>query len=364
MIAAMMLFSSYLLAALCLVATLLPLSSSEAWWVRAADFPRVQVAVLALAALLGLWLFGGLDSGLGWLTAILLTLAIVYHLVLILPYTALWSVELKTGNDAPGPNTLKLMVANVLMDNRETEGLFRMIEKRQPDVLLAVETDQWWCDRLDDATADYPYKLSRPIDNTYGMYLCSRLELVDPEVRFLLKDDIPSIRSGIRLRSGEEILLYALHPEPPSPTEAETALPRDAELVTVAKEIADHGRSTVVAGDLNDVAWSHTSRLFRRIGRMLDARIGRGLFSTFHAGYWPLRWPLDHVFASDDFVLHEIERLDAFGSDHFPILVSLSIAPKEARHQSAPTADANDEAEADDKLARSEIELRADTVAV
>ena len=356
MIAFMMIFSSYLLAALCLTATLLPLSQSEVWWVRAADFPRVQVAVLALAALLGIGLFGGLNGWLGWLTAILLIASIVYHLILILPYTALWPVELKTGNGDPGPNTIKLMVANVLMENRETERLFAMIKAHQPDVLLAVETDRWWCDQLDAATADYPQKLSHPIDNTYGMFLCSRLELVDPKVRFLLKDEIPSIRSGIHLRSGDEIVFYALHPEPPSPTEAETALPRDAELVTVAKEIAGHGRNTVVVGDLNDVAWSHTSRLFRRLGHMLDARIGRGLFSTFHAGYWPLRWPLDHVFASDDFVLHQIERLGPFGSDHFPILASLSVAPKEVRHQSAPKADADDAAEAEDKLERSKVD--------
>ena len=365
MIAFMMLFLSYALAVLCLVVTVLPLSSSEVWWVRGGDFPRFQVAVLTLAALIGIWLFGGLGQSFGRLLAILLILALAYHLALILPYTPLWPVELKSGeNDRSGQNTFKLMVANVLMDNRETARLFRMVEDHSPDVLLAVEADQWWCDRLDAATADYPHKVSHPLDNTYGMFLCSRLELLDPKVRFLLKDDIPSIRTGIRLRSGKDILFYALHPEPPSPTEAETALPRDAELVMVAKEIADLRQSTVVAGDLNDVAWSHTSRLFRRLGRMLDARIGRGLFSTFHAGYWPLRWPLDHVFASDDFELHEIKRLAPFGSDHFPIVVSLGLAPQETRSQSAPKADADDVAEAEDKLERSGVESQADVVAV
>lgn len=361
MIAFMMLFLSYALAAICLVATLLPLSSSEVWWVRGADFPRLQVSVLALAALIGIGLFGGLGAWPGWLIAILLIFAIAYHLALISPYTPFWPVELKTGHDEPGSDTLTLMVANILMDNRDAEKLFGMIENRDPDVLLAVETDRWWCDRLDAATADYPHKLSHPLDNTYGMFLCSRL---DPKIRFLLKDDIPSIRTGIRLRSGEEIMFYALHPEPPSPTEAETALPRDAELVTVAREIADLRRSTVVAGDLNDVAWSHTSRLFRRLGRMLDARVGRGLYSTFHADYWPLRWPLDHVFASDDFVLHEIKRLDPFGSDHFPIMVTLGLSPKDTKSQSAPTADADDVAEAKDKMERSKVGLQAEVAAV
>lgn len=346
----------YVLAFVCIALTLLPLSSSEDWWVRAADFPRLQVAIIGLVALFGIWFVGEIGSWPGWLIEIALIAAITYQLVLIIPYTVLWSPELKTAAGDPGPGSLRLMVANVLMDNRETERLFAMIEHHQPDVFLALETSHWWCEQLERGTAHYAHKVSRPIDNTYGMYLCSTLELVDPEIRFLLKETIPSIRTGIRLGSGEVITFYALHPEPPSPTEAETALPRDAELITVAKEIAEHDQGTIVAGDLNDVAWSHTSRLFRRLGHMLDPRIGRGLFSTFHADYWPLRWPLDHVFASDDFVLHDIKRLDAFGSDHFPILVTLGVAPKEARHQSAPEADKEDVAEADDKLERSQAE--------
>ena len=127
-------------------------------------------------------------------------------------------------------------------------------------------------------------------------------------------------------------------------------MPRDAELVLIGREVARSGRSAIVAGDLNDVAWSHTSRLFRRISRLLDPRIGRGMFNSFHARHWALRWPLDHVFVSDDFVLESIRRLPAFGSDHFPILIRLAHAAEAAVLQEAPEKDLEDEEEADRKV--------------
>jgi endonuclease/exonuclease/phosphatase (EEP) superfamily protein YafD len=352
----MMLALCYGLAVLCLVATLLPLSRHEAWWVRAADFPRLQIALLILATIVGLWLLGAWNQTAGKVIVLMLLLALVYQAAAILPYAPFWSVELQAGRAKPGNEALRLMVVNVLMDNRKAERLVAMIDRYQPDLLLAVETDQWWCEQLERVTADYAFKLSRPLDNTYGMYFCSRLELLQPEFRYLIKPDIPSIRTGVRLRSGQTVSFYALHPEPPAPSEAETALPRDAELITVAREIATRDRAAIVAGDLNDVAWSHTSRMFRRISRMLDPRIGRGLFATFHADYLLCRWPLDHVFASDDFVLQEIRRLYWFGSDHFPILVTLSLAPREAASQEGPEPVEEDLVDAEDKLERIQAE--------
>jgi endonuclease/exonuclease/phosphatase (EEP) superfamily protein YafD len=244
------------------------------------------------------------------------------------------------------------VIANVLMDNRQAGRLSDIVRAEDPDLVLAVETDARWCEQLEGALPDHPFRIAHPLSNTYGMLLLSRLELVDPQVRFLLKPDVPSIRTGVRLRSGEVIMLYGLHPEPPSPTEADSSLPRDAELVMAGREIAQADRPTIIAGDLNDVAWSHTSRLFRRLSRMLDPRAGRGMYNTFHAHYWFLRWPLDHVFLSDAFLVRGLKRLPAFGSDHFPIFIAVDHAPAATAVHDAPEPDAEDHDEARDKLQR------------
>ena len=83
----------------------------------------------------------------------------------------------------------------------------------------------------------------------------------------------------------------------------------------------------MVAGDLNDVAWSRTTRQFQEISGLLDPRIGRGLYPTFNADWPLLRWPLDHVFFEPPFRLVRFAVESHIGSDHFPFFVALCHLP-------------------------------------
>lgn len=76
-----------------------------------------------------------------------------------------------------------------------------MIRNTNPDIVLLMETDAWWDGQLAGLARAYPHIVSQPQDNTYGMHLFSTLALIDPQVRFLLDDDVPSITTGVQLRS-------------------------------------------------------------------------------------------------------------------------------------------------------------------
>ncbi len=268
----------------------------------------------------------------------------------ILPYTPLYPKQVKAAPDGDGEG-IKLLVANVLMDNRNWGRVVQLVSELDPDVVALVETDAGWRAGLSELTASYPYTVSVPQDNTYGILLYSRLPLRSTAVEFLFESDVPSIHTQVVLASGKSFDLHILHPRPPAPSEAEDTTERDAELLLVGKQVAQRGRPAIVAGDLNDVAWSATTKLFQKTSGLLDPRVGRGLFSTFHAEHWLLRWPLDHVFHSEHFHLAELRRLEPIGSDHFPIFVHLVLDPDAPARQEEPKADSAEKQRADEKIA-------------
>ncbi|HEV2149432.1 MAG TPA: endonuclease/exonuclease/phosphatase family protein [Longimicrobiaceae bacterium] len=321
--------------------TALGFSRSPHWFVRGWDFPRAQIA--SIAGLAGLLYYAFFFQGRAWewvfLSAVALTVA--WQCIKIRPFTPLASVQVERADHARVQRredaTLRLLICNVLMENRDHARFLRTVRKHDPDVVLALETDAAWVRALEPLARTHPHTVLQPQDNHYGLALFSRLPLVEPHVRFIVQDDIPSVHTGITLRSGDRIVLHGLHPRPPEPIGDQDSTPRDAELVLVGREIGEGEEvPTVVAGDLNDVAWSPTSELFLRLSGLLDPRVGRGLFNSYNANNPLFRFPLDHVFHSGHFQLVELRRLEAVGSDHFPLLIRLLYAP-EARQEQPET---------------------------
>ncbi len=330
-------------------ATLAPLIKSGRWWIRIWDFPRLQLALLlalTLAAQLLMWSGTPLQMALTGATA----LCLLWHLRCIFPYTRLRRKQVKAaGRTVSQDQAIRLLIANVYQDNRQAHGLFRAIATFDPDVLLVVEADQWWNRRLAAYQHRYPHHVLHPQSNTYGMLLFSRLEIVEVEVLERVTPGVPSIKALIRLRSGAMIELHCLHPEPPQIGAGTKE--RDAELLLGAKDSVKSQHPIIVCGDMNDVAWSRTTRLFQRISGLLDPRIGRGLYPTFDARRWYARWPLDHIFHDKRFLLNRLQLGSDIGSDHFPIFIELFYQPEEKdRHEPPRAANERDQKEAEEKI--------------
>jgi len=186
-------------------------------------------------------------------------------------------------DDGRATDEVSFLIANVEIENRNAESLLQVIEGAHPDLVLTVETDEWWREQLHTLQEIYPYTVEHPRDNAYGMCLYSKYTLVSSTIRFLVEDDVPSIHAKVELAPGTHVWFHGVHPRPPHPGHEPDTTERDAELLLLAREIQDRDALTVVGGDLNDVSWSYTTRLFQNISGLLDPRIGRGLYNTFHA---------------------------------------------------------------------------------
>ncbi len=181
--------------------TLLSLSRSPHWFVRGWDFPRVQIALLAGGAgVVYAWCCaGGAPHDWAFLSAVLA--CVLWQFSRIYPYTPLAPRRVQRSRlpRAERRRRLRLLICNVQMENTAHERVLRLVGDTDPDVLLAVETDQRWVRALDPLEAAYPHVVRQPQDNWFGLVLFSRLPLLEAreeEARERLDAQAEAARTG------------------------------------------------------------------------------------------------------------------------------------------------------------------------
>lgn len=320
------------IAALCIIfLSALPFLPVGAWWVRICDFPRVQLLALLMLVLLITCILRCYSKWQTIDTALFVLIGItgLWQISFILPYTMIWSEEVPGITEIPEGNpSFRIVVANLEIGNEEKPAVVEKLNEFDPDILLTIETDQPWMDELKNLDPELKLHSHVVRDEGLGMALWTRLEIIEEEVKHLVSERRASFFTTFALPSGE-IKFVGLHPTPPglkdsTGDERRDSRVRDAELMLIAKTVSENQQdSWIVTGDFNDVAWSHTTRLFKRVSGLKDPRIGRRMLNTFHSEYPLLRYPLDHVFVSKGFHLESLDRAKIPGSDHFAVIADL-----------------------------------------
>ena len=327
---------------LAILLSLFPLIAADYWWIRVFDFPHLQLTALTLLAILVyLWKFEiRLLNDYAFIGVLLACLA--FQVYKIFPYTPLAPVQVPQAEEGEDSG-FTLFAANVLQSNTADSLVIRELQEVKPDLVVLTETNRRWESALREFTESrYPYRSLAPLENTYGMLLYSKIPLVDPKVRYIVDDSIPSIHTGLALPGGDTLQLYAIHPTPPMPQHNPMSTDRDAELMRIAKLSRHHNRPVMVVGDFNDVSWAGSTQLFQRVGRFLDVRQGRGFYNTFDAKNYLLRWPLDHLFVQPGIRVAEWKRGNDIGSDHFPIIATITLRQDDRAKVEVPDASAAD----------------------
>lgn len=337
----------FVLAALAATGTTLSLLTSYRWYIRMWDFPRVALMLIAAVALIM-----AVPALMGWTRGIVIVamvLVIGWQGLRIYPYTTLAKTEVAQAVISK-ENCFSAFSFNVLQTNRDYARTISLIDREDPDIVLLLETDEKWETALKPVIDRYPHRSSAPLDNLYGLILLSRLPVEDVEVTWLIDTETPSVFATMQTPGGTKFRYIGLHPRPPQP--GENTEKRDGEIAIAARHAKLTNLPVLAMGDFNDVAWSRTSQMFKRIGGYLDPRVGRGLYATFPANLPGLRWPLDHLFISPDFTLVNMKVLENVGSDHLPVFAQLCLAPRAAKalNDEPATPDADDHKDMHDAI--------------
>jgi len=210
-------------------ATLLPLIPTHDWWIRVFDFPRPQIAALLALALPGAWALLDRRRAATRALAAAMLAALGLQLYRVWPYTPLHRVQAPEAAHCPAEHRLSVLLAN-LREGSEGAGPFlEEVRRADPDLVFVVEVDRRWVAALRPLEERYPHHVLHPRDDFWGLALYARPALLRPEVRHLLSDYVPSLRTSLALRSGATVEFHGLHPKPPLPGEGTGQ--RDAELL-------------------------------------------------------------------------------------------------------------------------------------
>lgn len=313
----------YIWTAALLIGTLIPLMREQTYWLRAWTYARLQMLTLIGLSVLVL-IFGLRLNTLGDSVALVaLGLSAVLCLYDIYPFTPLARKSVASLKNGQPHQPISMLIANVLMENDNHEAMLEKIKRHDPDLIFLVETNKRWADAMIPIHEHFTHRYLLPLEDFNGMLFYSKFPILNAQERYLVQEHIPSLTLDLDMGGEIPLRLYGVHPRPPRPEDKTKHL--DNELLFVANEAGEHKAPVVVTGDLNDVGWSSTTRRFLRVSGLRDPRRGRGLYNSYNAKNPLVRWPLDHLFHSEHFALKNMQRLDASGSDHFPLLIDLAL---------------------------------------
>src|SRR5688572_25750832 len=133
-----------LLSSFAVVATVLPLWRTSLWWVRLFDFPRLQLAVLAITCLLGILAARPTGSWFDDVVAVALMLATAWQLSWIWRYFPGAPKQIPNARITDAGDQVSFVTANVLQTSRGADQFLAILAATNPHLVLVVEVDEWW----------------------------------------------------------------------------------------------------------------------------------------------------------------------------------------------------------------------------
>lgn len=227
--------------------------------------------------------------------------------------------------DAPGSKggtRLKLVFANALSTNVEHDKLFALIGAERPDLVFLQEISPQWETALAALHTEYPHRYIESRAGNFGIAVLSRLPLADAGHVDSTPFGFPTLKGELAV--GDRTLRF-VSTHPMIPLGATNFSARNLQLQAVAEQVGSSPNSTILVGDLNLSMWDMHYQALESATGLRNARRGHGILPTWPT-FMPFAMiPIDHLLVSDDIGVERITTGPRIGSDHLPLVVTLSL---------------------------------------
>jgi endonuclease/exonuclease/phosphatase (EEP) superfamily protein YafD len=216
--------------------------------------------------------------------------------------------------------SLRVVSLNVHTSNPDKQAVLDYLLQSDADVVLLLEVDQAWIAALATLQASYPYQLSEPRSDNFGIALFSRVPWQQAGVIKLGDGTRPSVEMRMA-HQGRELVIIGTHPLPPAGSD--WARSRDAQLAALADHVQQISAPVLVVGDFNATPWSTGMR------RATSGTLGfRSLAAPWNPT-WEVRSifaiPIDHALCTAPLVITSRSVGPDVGSDHRPLEIVLGL---------------------------------------
>jgi len=223
-------------------------------------------------------------------------------------------------NPEPAIEDVTILHANVHVSNTDSTRFIKLVQDRNPDLIVLQEATSGWMASLDEIRSSYPYRLIETREDPYGIALLSKFPLESTAVIESVPLGYPEV-IATAIVGGTRLNIISTHPMIPIGVTNHGA--RNLQLDAVAQLASRTPDPVILIGDLNVSMWAISYRRMENRSGLRNARAGFGVEPT-----WPVflpfaMIPIDHCLVSDGIVVTDFHAESYIGSDHLPILVSI-----------------------------------------
>ncbi len=223
-----------------------------------------------------------------------------------------------------GKPDYRLMSANVLQGNTWYGWVKETILKENPDIVLVIEIDYVWKEKLKSLESAYPYHEVYARKDGLGIGIFSRIPWEEVRVFQFLESSVWSVSARFN-HQGKSWSLLGIHP--PAPLVPAFAAERNQQLKFVAEWVGQQTQPVIVMGDFNLTSWSPHFKELIEVSQLRDSRAGFGRLPTWPHALRGLGITIDHCLVSDGVVVYDRRNGSHIGSDHRPIVIDVGINP-------------------------------------